>query len=148
MPGRYFEEFEVGETFTTIGRTITEADVVAFAGLSGDFTQIHTDEEFARASVFGRRVAQGLLVLSVASGLRMRLGIVEGTLVALLGLEDWRFRAPVFIGDTVHVRMETIEKRLGSEPGRGIVTHAVEIMNQRDEVVQSGRIVIMVRTRA
>ena len=148
MRGRYFEEFEVGEAFTTIGRTITEADVVAFAGLSGDFTQIHTDEEYARTTVFGRRVAQGLLVLSIASGLRMRLGITEGTLVALLGLEDWRFRAPVFIGDTVHVRMETVEKRLTSEQGRGIVTPAVQVVNQRDEIVQGGRILIMIRTRA
>jgi acyl dehydratase len=144
---RYFEDFDLDETLVTAGRTITETDIVNFSGLSGDFAQIHTNEEHAQQTLFGRRVAHGLLVLAVASGLRIQTGIYEGTLLALLGLEEWRFAAPVFIGDTIHVRMRTAEKRLTSQPGRGIIKHAVEVVNQRGETVQTGRVVLLMRTR-
>ncbi|MDR7417429.1 MAG: MaoC/PaaZ C-terminal domain-containing protein [Armatimonadota bacterium] len=145
--GRYFEDFDLEETFVTAGRTITEADIVNFSGISGDFAQIHTNEQYAQHTFFGQRVAHGLLVLAVASGLRIQTGMYEGTLLALLGLEEWRFNAPVFIGDTVHVRMQTVEKRLASQPGRGIIKHAVEVMNQHGETVQTGRVVLLMRTR-
>ena len=98
--GRYFEEFQVGDVVVSAGRTITEADIVAFAGLSGDYTQIHTDAEFSRQGMFGQRVAHGLLLLSIASGLTARLGLIEGTALAFREL-TWKFSLPLFIGDSI-----------------------------------------------
>ena len=101
--GLYFEQFEQGQVVTSPGRTITEADVVAFAGLSGDYNQLHTDDEFARETPYGRRIAHGLLGLAAASGLAARAGFIEGTTQAFIGL-TYKFTAPVFIGDTIHLR--------------------------------------------
>ena len=108
--GLFFEEFQIGDATDSVGRTITEADIVNFAGISGDYNLIHTDAEYARGHLFGQRVAHGLLVLSVASGLAVRLGFMEDTIVAFRGL-DWRFTAPVFAGDTVRVRVTVEETR-------------------------------------
>ena len=91
--GLYFEEFNVGDTVTSAGRTITEADIVNFAALSGDWNAIHVDAEFAKNSMFGERIAHGLLGLSIASGLAVRLGFIEDTVIAFMGL-DWKFRGP------------------------------------------------------
>jgi acyl dehydratase len=98
----YFEDFQVGQRFTTPARTVTEADIANFAGVSGDFNPIHTDAEFARSTPFGERIAHGLLVLSMLTGLRQRSGHFEGTIVAWLEIRNYRFLKPVFIGDTVH----------------------------------------------
>ena len=135
--GRYFEEIEVGDSFESVGRTVTETDVVLFAGLSGDYNQLHTDVEFAKETRFGERVAHGLLVLSIASGLATRLGFIEGTVQAFMGLE-WKFRAPVLIGDTVHARFKVRRKRPMPRLEGGFVFLDVVILNQRDEVVQKG----------
>lgn len=108
----YFEDFEVGATFTTGGRTVTESDVMTFAGLSGDLNPLHVDREFSKRAGFDTPVAHGLLVLSIASGLGIQTGIFTGTNLALLGLEDWRFVAPVRFGDTV--RMHSPCSRRGS----------------------------------
>jgi acyl dehydratase len=147
MP-KFIEDFEVGETLTTAARTVTEADVVAFAGLSGDYNAIHTDAEYARGTQFGQRIAHGMLVFSIATGLGVRTGVTDGTVIAFLGIEDWKFLKPVFIGDTVRLRWTVTEARLSSRPGSGVLKRRLEILNQRDEVVQAGTTVTMVKSKA
>lgn len=143
---RYFEEFEVGDKIVTQGRTITEADIVAFAGLSGDFNPLHMDAEFTRGGLFGERVAHGLLVLSVASGLAWQLGILAGTVEAFMSLE-WKFRAPVKIGDTVHVEAEVTRRKSMPSAGGGVVALNLAVKNQRGETVQKGEWTVMVKSR-
>ncbi|MBX5475963.1 MAG: MaoC family dehydratase N-terminal domain-containing protein [Clostridia bacterium] len=147
MPGRYFEDFQVGESFVSPRRTITEADVVLFAGLSGDFNPLHTDRVFAETTPFKQPIAHGLLVLAVATGLNARMGLNDGTALALLGIDEWRFVRPVFFGDTVHVRVTIVDKRETSKPDRGILIRKFEVFNQRDELVQEGYLNLMVRRR-
>ena len=103
MRGKYFDEFEVGMNFVSPGRTVTESDIVSFAGLSGDYTQIHTDAEFSKTTPVGQRVAHGLLGLSIASGLAVRTGVLEGTVIAFREIVEWKFVKTIFIGDTVRV---------------------------------------------
>lgn len=136
--GLYFEEFEVGQQMSTVGRTITEADVVNYAGMSGDYNSIHTDRTYAANSFFEQRVAHGLLVLSVASGLAMRAGLLEGTVIAWRDIRDWRFSQPVFIDDTIHVEMEVLEIKSMPRLGGGQVNLKVKIINQDDKTVMRG----------
>jgi acyl dehydratase len=143
----YFEDFQVGQRFTTPARTVTEADIVHFAGISGDYNPIHTDAEFARFTPFGARIAHGLLVLSMLTGLRQRSGHFEGTIIAWLEIKNYRFLKPVFIGDTVHGETEILEKRETSRPDRGILVQKVRVLNQKGEVVQEGEFVTMVKRR-
>ena len=143
----YYEDLKVGMRFPTPRRTITEADLVNFAGVSGDDNRLHTDEEFARTTIFGRRVAHGTLVLSISQGLRQRAGVFEGTLMALLEIRSWRFLKPVCIGDTVGVETEVADLRETSQPDRGVVVQRVRIRNQREEVVQEGELVSLIRRR-
>ena len=135
--GLYFEEFNVGDTVTSAGRTITEADIVSFAALSGDWNAIHVDAEFAKSQMFGERIAHGLLGLSIASGLAVRLGFIEDTVIAFMGL-DWKFRAPIKIGDTIHMRAQIAEKKPMPRLGGGLITLNVEVLNQRGETTQKG----------
>ncbi len=114
--GLYFEEFEVGRGIETPGRTVTEADIVAFAALSGDWTAIHVDREYAAGTPFGERIAHGLLVLSIASGLAVRQGFIEDTIMAFRSVE-WKFSLPVKIGDTVHVRSGNRRKASAAQAG-------------------------------
>lgn len=144
--GRYFEEFEVGDTVVSPGRTITEADIVAFAGLSGDYNQIHTDAEFASQGMFGQRVAHGLLVLSVASGLAAQLGFIEGTVLAFREL-TWKFSVPVFIGDTVHMQATVAELKAMPRLGGGSVTFDAEVKNQDGKVTQRGQWVVLMASK-
>jgi acyl dehydratase len=143
----YYEDVEVGAVFATHGRTITEADVVNFAGVSGDFNPLHMDSEYAQGSIFGRRVAHGALVLSVAMGLRQGLSLFDGTLMGLLEVRSWRFLAPVFIGDTVRVETEISELRPTSKPDRAVMTQRVSVLNQDDSVVQEGELVALLKRR-
>jgi acyl dehydratase len=143
----FLEDLEVGQTFTGPARTITEADVVAFAGISGDFNPIHTDAEFAKDSPYGQRVVYGLLGLSVLTGLLDRTRLFSGSAIAMLGIRDWKFTAPVFIGDTVTVRMEIRGVHRTSRGDRGVVDRYFELINQRGEVVQQGHIDLMIRSR-
>jgi acyl dehydratase len=143
----FFEDFSVGQETKTPARTITEADVVAFAGLSGDFNPIHTDAEFAAASPFKQRIAHGALGLAIVTGLGGRTGMLDGTAIAFLGIEEWRFSKPIFLGDTVHVRMTVTDARPSSKPGSGVLKRKMELVNQRGEVVQSGIFVTLVRAR-
>lgn len=144
----FFDDLAVGDAFDTPCRTIGESDVTLFAGLSGDYNPIHTDAEFAKASTFGTRIAHGLLGLSVATGLVARLGIFDGTALALLGIEDWRFKAPIKLGDTIRVHMEITRLRALSDEQRGIAWRSTQLLNQHSEVLQEGTMVVMVKRRA
>jgi 3-hydroxybutyryl-CoA dehydratase len=144
--GRYFEEFAVGYTIVSPGRTITEADVVSFAALSGDWNQLHTDAEYASETPFGARIAHGLLGLAVASGLGARLGFIEGTAEAFLKLE-WKFRGPVYLGDTIHLRGEVTRTRAVRSMGGGMVVFDMQLLNQKGETVQEGQWTVAVRGR-
>ncbi len=143
---RYYEDVEVGEEFISPTRTITETDVVNYAYLSGDWFELHTSEEWARSGPFGQRVAHGLLGLSICDGLKHRIPDGEFAALASLGW-TWDFRAPIFFGDTIHVRMRLRDKRLTKTQGRGIFFLAVELLNQRGEIVQEGEHKLLVETR-
>ncbi len=136
--GMWFEEFSTGQQIITTGRTVTENDIVSFAGLSGDYNQIHTDAEFASKTFFGKRVAHGLLVLSIASGLAMRTGILEGTVIAFREINEWKFAAPVFIGDTIHAELNIIETKAIPRLKGGSLVIEIGVKNQRDEIVMKG----------
>jgi 3-hydroxybutyryl-CoA dehydratase len=144
--GLYFEEFEIGYSLTSPGRTITETDLVLFSGISGDFNELHTNSEFAANTPFGRRIAHGLLSLSIASGLASRLGFIEGTAIAFAGLE-WRFKAPVFIGDTIHMIARTENKRAMRAIGGGMVIFEITLLNQNQQIVQEGTWKVLVRSK-
>ena len=137
--GMYFEEFAVGQKVTTAGRTVTEHDIVSFAGLSGDFNQIHTDAEYARGTPFGQRIAHGLCVLSIASGLATQTGIMEGTVLAFREVNEWKFSLPTFIGDTIHVELEVVETKALPRLGGGAITLVLDVRNQKGETVQKGK---------
>jgi acyl dehydratase len=132
--GRYLEDFEPGFSLTTAGRTITESDVATFAGLTGDFTELHTNEEFARATPFGRRIAHGALVFSISVGLTTRTNLVDDTIVAFSRVDNLRFTRPVFIGDTIRVTKHVMEvdPRLRAS---GVLVFDTRVINQRGEVV-------------
>ena len=132
--GLTYEEFEIGATYNTQARTITEADVVSFAGLSGDFNPLHTDAETAKNSPFGERIAHGMLTVAISTGMANLTGLMEGTTIALME-QNIKYVAAVKFGDTVHLQMEVIEKRETSKPDRGVVKLAARVFNQRDELV-------------
>jgi 3-hydroxybutyryl-CoA dehydratase len=140
---RYFEDLEIGEIHASGARTITETDIVNFAGLSGDFTPLHLDEEFAKKTPFGRRVAHGALIFSISTGLVTQMNLLPDTLIAFYGIEKLRFTKPVFIGDTVHV-IKKITEKLERGADRGVVTFATTVLNQRDEpvLVYSDKLVV------
>jgi len=144
--GLYYEEYDVGQVLDSPARTITEADIVGFCALSGDWNAIHSDAEFARKGVFGQRVAHGMLVMSIGVALVMRGGYLEGTAMAFRDISDWKFSRPVFIGDTVHVHATVTELRSMPRLGGGLVTMKAEILNQRDEVVQRGSWGVLVKS--
>lgn len=136
--GMYFDEFQPGQKITTAGRTITESDVVTFAGLSGDYNQIHVDAQFSETSPFGKRIAHGLLGLSIASGLAVQTGIMEGTVVAFREISEWKFVKPIFLGDTIHVEMEVVETKEFKRIGAGSVITSLDVKNQHQETVMKG----------
>lgn len=140
--GYYFEDLEVGQEFVSPRRTITDADVTIFAGFSGDFNPIHTDEEFAKTTIFGTRILHGPAGFAIATGLESRLGIKDGTAIAFLGM-TWDLRAPIMIGDTIHVVEKIASKRETSKKDRGIVNFDVKLVNQKGEVCQEGEWKVM-----
>lgn len=143
----YFEDFHVGQVFESRNRTITETDLVLFAGWSWDTNPVHTDGVSAGQGRFGERIAHGVLGLSVAMGLIAGTGVFEGCSIALLGIEDWKFRAPIRVGDTVRCRVEITSTRRTSSGDQGILGRRLTLLNQSGEVVQSGDIDLMVRMR-
>lgn len=137
--GKFFEDFVVGERFVSSARTITESDIVLFAGLSGDYNQIHTDKEFSKTTPYGRRVAHGLLVTSIATGLIAQSGILEGTVLAFREINNWKFTRPTFIGDTIHVITEVIETKELRRLGGGAIVILVEVKNQNNQTLMKGK---------
>ncbi len=142
----YFEDYELGHTFTTRSRTVTEADVVNFAGLTGDFHELHMSEEWAKSGPFGRRIAHGALVFSISTGLTIQMGDTA-EILAFYGIDRLRFTKPTFLGDTLHVT----KRVTGKEPkgaGRGVVTMETSVINQRNEAVCVYEDKVLVKARA
>ena len=146
LPGRYFEEFSLGEQFVTVGRTVTEADIVNFCGVSGDFNPMHTDVEYSKESPMGERVAHGMCGLTIISGSVNRLGLVEGTTLAFLEL-IWRFLQPIKIGDTITTVFEVTEKRESKKKDRGVMVWNLYTKNQNSIKVQEGKWTILVKRK-
>jgi len=140
-----YEDLEVDAEHKSSGRTVTETDVVNFAGLSADYNNMHIDEEFAKKTVFKTRVAHGMLVTSIATGLWFTMPRLAT--VAFMGLEDWRFSGAVFPGDTIHITRKLVEKREHKRPNMGFFIFEVNVHNQKDEVVQKGKWVILVNRK-
>jgi acyl dehydratase len=147
MAGLYFEEFSVGQTVTTLSRTVGEDAINAFAGLTGDYNQIHTDAEFAKNTPFGQRVAHGLLGLSIATGLIMRTGLLEGTVIAFREIQEWKFVKPIYIGDTIHAVLTVNETKALPRIGGGALIANVEVRNQKDETLQKGTLNLLVMSK-
>lgn len=144
--GLYYEDYRVGDAITSQARTITESDIVSFAMLSGDWNPLHTDAEAARQTPYGERIAHGLLVLSIATGLAERLGFMNQTVIGFMGLE-WQFRAAVKIGDTVRVQAAVSELKPMPRLGGGYVTFKVQILNQENKAVQRGDWTLLVAAK-
>jgi len=147
----YFEDMHIGDKVVSVGRTVTEADIVNFAGLSGDYNTIHTDAEFAKGSIAGQRIAHGLLPLVISAGLFTRtaynLSIMEA-LTAFTEIRSWKFKKPVVIGDTIKVEAEIIEKEDSRpESKNGKIVFRRTVLNQRDEIIQVGELVMLYKKR-
>lgn len=144
--GLYLEDFEIGKEYVSPGRTITEADVVAFAGLSGDYNPMHTDEEFAKKGLFGTRIAHGALGFAISTGLSNQMGLYEGTTVAFMECTV-KYCAPLLIGDTIRVVVIPTEIRHSSKGGRGILKQNLKLLNQSNKVIMESDQVIMMKSR-
>jgi acyl dehydratase len=141
----YFDDLEIGQEYQSVSRTVTEADIVTFAGFSGDFNSIHIDHEFAKKTPFRRPIAHGFAVFSIASGLSTHAPSTRT--VALLAVKDWKFVAPVFIGDTIRIETKVVEKTLKGRGKRGEILWHRHIMNQENKVVQEGFMMTLVECR-
>ncbi len=144
--GYRYADLYVGMAFRSPGRTITDADLVGFAGLTGDFSELHTSEVYAQKSQFGRRVAHGMLGLAYAHGLMWaRTGELRETAIAFLGISDWRFLEPIFVGDTIFVNYRISELRESkSRPTQAIATFDVSVVDQNERIVQRGKKALLV----
>ncbi len=137
-------QLEVGRTLVTPGRTIGEGDINLFAGLVGDFTPIHVDDVFAKASPYGARIAHGPLAMATAIGMLTHTGVLGERVIGLVNL-NWDFSAPVMMGDTIRSRVHVESVRPTSKQGRALATFAFEVINQDDKVIQRGRMLVLVR---
>jgi acyl dehydratase len=145
--GLFFEDYEVGQKMITRGRTITEADIVQFGALTGDFNPMHFDDDYMKDHMLGKRVAHGMLTISYAVGQAYQLGFMEQTVLSVRSVE-MKFSIPVFVGDTVHVEMAVAELKEASRLGGGIVTMDVRIVNQEDKAVQKGQWTVLVASKS
>jgi 3-hydroxybutyryl-CoA dehydratase len=144
--GYFYDETSVGDVHVTQGRTITEADIANFGGVIGDYNPLHFDAEYAKKTMFGQRIAHGMLTLSFATGLANQLGTNLNTILAFRGLE-FTFKAPVFIGDTIHVELEVVEMHDAPKHGGGWVTQTIKIIKQDGTVVQEGKWTALVASK-
>ncbi len=144
--GLYLEDFELGKMMRSPGRTITEADVANFAGLSGDYNPLHTDEEFAKTTMFGTRIAHGALGFIISTGLSNQLGVYEGTVIAFMECTV-KYCAPLMIGDTIHVEIIPTEAIHSSKPGRGVLKQKLTLVNQNGKTIMESDQVLMVKSR-
>jgi len=145
--GLYFEEFQIGQKIFSATRTVTEADIVNFAGLSGDYNQIHTSEAYSKSTPYGKRIAHGLLTLAIVSGLAVQTGFMEGTVINFREISEWKFVKPVFIGDTIRVELEILETKALPRISGGAVDIHLEVMNQNNETVCRGTWKVLVAGR-
>jgi acyl dehydratase len=148
MRGKCIEDFTPGQVDISRARTVTETDVVTYSWVSGDVNPMHTDAVHAAKSPIGQRIAHGTLGMSIATGLSASLGYLEGSAIAALGVDEWRFLKPILLGDTIHLRATVVSARPTSKPDRGVLVRRMELINQHGEVVQSGLMTTMVLTRA
>jgi acyl dehydratase len=146
--GLFFEDFVVGQVMETPRRTVTSTDIVNFACLSGDFNGVHTDFEYCKTTPYGEPIAHAPLVYAIMGGLQYASGINDGTLLGVLGIDEWRMTKPVKHGDTVHMRSTVASKRETSKPDRGIVSFKREFVNQHGDVVQHMTATFMYKRRA
>jgi acyl dehydratase len=144
--GTFFSEFEVGQTFESLSRTVTETDVVMFAGLSGDYNPLHTDQTFAEKTPFGQRIAHGMLSASISTGLAQNLGVFEGTTLALME-QTFRYKAPVFFGDTIRMRLTVDSLKPSSKGGKGVVVFTSDVLKQDGTVVVEGTWTVLFRDK-
>ncbi len=135
MTGMYWEEWELNAEYVTPGRTVTETDIIQFAGISGDFNPLHIDEEFCKSTQFGTRIAHGPLIYAMAAGLLFQLHLYDDTLIAFLGFDSLKFTKPVMAGDTIHAKIRVLEKSETSKPDRGVMKRRLQVLNQKNEVV-------------
>ncbi len=130
----YFDDYVVDSMETSRGRTITEADIVNFAGLSGDFVELHVNEEYAKRGPFGKRIAHGALIFSMSTGLMMQMPGDPEAIIAFYGVDRLRFIGPVFIGDTIRITRRVIEKQMKNAE-RGVIASEITVLNQNDKPV-------------
>ena len=142
----FFEDMVVGRIYTSPRRTIGETDIVQFAGLTGDYNPLHTDDIFAAASGFGQRIAHGPMLVGMAFGLLSRVGLLDGTALALLEIA-WTFQAAVKPQDTIHVQATVADGRLSRKKDRGVIQLNIEIINQDHKTVQAGQAKVLVKAR-
>lgn len=145
--GKYFEDFELDAEYVTPSRTITSTDIVNFACISGDFNEIHTNFEYCKQTPFGEPIAHGPLVYAIAGGLWHAAGVNEGTILAMLGVDEWRLVSPVKHGDTIHLVARVLHKKETSKPDRGVVAFDRRIVKQDGTVVQTMKTTLMYRRR-
>jgi 3-hydroxybutyryl-CoA dehydratase len=143
----YFEDFVIDSVSTSRTRTITEADIVNFAGLSGDFVELHMSESYAANGPFGKRIAHGALIFSISTGLSVQLGHITDTVIAFYGVDKLRFTRPVFIGDTIHIAKKVISKEEKAK-GRGVVTFETSVLNQHGQTVLVYSDKVLLKARA
>ena len=144
---QYFEDFTVANVSTSRTRTVTEADIVNFAGLSGDFVELHMSESFAAKGPFGKRIAHGALIFSISTGLSVQMDQITDTVIAFYGVDKLRFTRPVFIGDTIHVTKKVLTKeQKGAD--RGVVTFETTVLNQDGQPVLVYSDKVLLKSRA
>ncbi len=148
MAGKTIDEFTIGEVTLSPGRTVTETDVVKYSWVSGDTNPMHTDAVHAAKSPIGQRIAHGTLVMSMATGLSARIGHLDGTAIAALGVDEWKFLKPVFINDTIYLRTTVVDARVSSKPDRGVLVRRMDVLNQHGDLVQTGLMTTMVTRKA
>ena len=145
--GLYFEDYSTGQRIVTTSRTITETDIVNFAGISGDYNQIHTDLEYSSHTPFGQRVAHGLLGMAVCSGLAAQTGVMEGTVMAFREIKDWKFIKPILINDTIHAELTVKAKKELPRIGGGAIDIDVYLINQKQETLMRGTWVVLIASK-
>jgi acyl dehydratase len=144
MAGLTFEQFKLGDTYKSQSRTVTETDVVNFAGLSGDFNPLHTDAEFGKTTPFGERIAHGMLIAAMSTGMSNWTGVFESTTIALME-QLIQYKGVVKFGDTIHLELKVIEKKETSKPDRGVVVYETHVVNQEGKAVIEGKWTLMMK---
>lgn len=147
MTTLYYEDLEIPSKFVSTGRTVTDADATMFCMISGDWNPLHCDDEYAKTTRFGRRVVGGIFGITLLTGMFTRWGVFELSAVAMLSIDRWEFKAPIFIGDTLHAEMTLTNKRLTSKGDFGIVDRDFSLVNQDGVVVQRGTSPMMIALR-